>query len=110
MGENESTGVITADPTGGTLSGSVDVNLAASSAALANSFTGTIAPPDSTGRFAGALNGQVFEFSPFAVDYYIIDPSHGFFVETDLVNPNSSSGVVSFGYYAARTPVCATCF
>jgi len=75
---------------GGTLSGSLDVNLAASSAALANPFTGTIAPPDSTGRFAGAFNGQVFEFSPFAVDYYIIDPSHGFFVETDLVNPNSS--------------------
>ena len=56
------------------------------------------------------LQRAVFEFSPFAVDYYIIDPSHGFFVETDLVNPNSSSGVVSFGYYAARTPVCATCF
>jgi len=109
-GENEGTGVITADPTSGTLSGSLDANLAASSAALANPFTGTIAPPDSTGRFAGTFNGQVFEFSPFAVDYYIIDPSHGFFVETDLVNATAASGVVSFGYYAARTPVCATCF
>jgi hypothetical protein len=94
---------------GGTLSGSLDV-MAASSAALANPFSWTIAPPGSSGRFAGAFNGQVFGFSPFAVDYYIIDPSHGFFVKTDLANPNSSSGVVSFGYYAARTPVCATCF
>jgi hypothetical protein len=72
--------------------------------------TGLACPPDSTGRFAGTFNGQVCEFSPFAVDDYIVDPSHGFFVETDPVNPNSSSGVVSFGYYAARTPVCATCF
>ena len=34
---------------------------------------------------------------------------HGFFVETDLVNSTAPSAVVSFGYCAARTPVCTGC-
>jgi hypothetical protein len=41
------------------------------------------------------------------VNYYFIDPGHSFWIETDLVS--ASSGEVSFGYDAARTPVCATC-
>jgi len=43
------------------------------------------------------------------VNYYYIDPGHGFWVETDLVNPTSPSGQASLGYYAARTPVCDGC-
>ena len=44
-----------------------------------------------------------------ALDNYIIDPGHGFFVETDLVDPIAPSGAVSFGYYATRNPVCVGC-
>jgi hypothetical protein len=49
------------------------------------------------------------------VNYYFIDADHGFFVETDLLNsippttPPTASAQVSFGYYAARTPVCTGC-
>jgi hypothetical protein len=100
---------MTANSSSGTLSGSADINVGASSTSFDNLFTGTFAVPGSNGSFAGAFTGQAFEFSPFAADYYIVDPGHGFFVETDLVNPNSASGVVSFGYYAARTPVCVGC-
>ncbi len=107
--ENEGTGPMTANSSSGTLSGSADINVGASSTSFDNLFTGTFAVPGSNGSFAGAFTGQAFEFSPFAADYYIVDPGHGFFVETDLVNPNSASGVVSFGYYAARTPVCVGC-
>jgi len=107
--ENAGTGQMTANSAGGTLSGAVDINLASSSAAFDNLFMGTFVAPASNGRFAGTFNGQVFDVSPFTAEYYAVDPGHGFFVETDLVNPNAPSGVVSFGYYAARTLVCPTC-
>lgn len=99
--ENDGTGQMTADMTASTLSGIVDIN-SAFSATFDNLFNGTFNSPGSNGRFAGTLFA-----SGIAVEYYIIDPSHGFFVETDLVT--SSSGQVSFGYYAARTPVCDGC-
>jgi hypothetical protein len=38
------------------------------------------------------------------------DPTHGFFIETDLVTQGAQqNGQVSLGYYAARTPVCDGC-
>lgn len=107
--ENAGTGQMTANSAGGTLSGAVDINLASSSAAFDNLFTGTFVAPAPNGRFAGTFTGQVFDVSPFTAEFYAVDPGHGFFVETDLVNPSAASGVVSFGYYATRTPVCATC-
>jgi hypothetical protein len=50
-------------------------------------------------------------FSPqITVDYYFIDASHGFFIETDLLTPGAQqNGQVSLGYYAERTPVCSGC-
>jgi hypothetical protein len=107
-GENDGTGQMTADPSAGTVSGIVDTNSGFNST-FNNSISGTFGSPLSNGRVAGTLAGQIFEFSPFNVEYYIIDPSHGFFVETDLTDPNIPTGVVSFGYYAARTPVCDGC-
>ena len=107
--ENEGTGQMTAISSASTLSGFVDINVGSSNASFDNPFTGTIAAPGSNGRFAGTFTGQTFEFSPFAAEYYIVDPGHGFFVEIDAVNASSPSGVVSLGYYAARTPVCAGC-
>jgi len=106
--ENDGTGQMNADSTAGTLSGIADNN-SAFTTTFNNPISGTFAPPAANGLFAGTLSGTAFDFSPFAVDYYIVDPTQGFFVETDLVNPNAPSGVVSFGYYAARTPVCAGC-
>jgi hypothetical protein len=77
-------------------------------------FSGTFTAPAASGNgvFAGSLEngigGSAFPASPFNVDYYVIDQYHGFFVETDLVN-GPTTGQVSFGYYAGRTPVCAGC-
>jgi len=51
-------------------------------------------------------------FTPqIGVDFYTIDPGHGLFVETDLVNatPPEQQGQVSFGYYATRHPLCDGC-
>ena len=106
--ENDATGQMTAIPTGGTLSGIVDSN-SAFTATFDSPISGTFAAPLSNGLSVGTLSGTPFDFSPFAVDYYVVSPTQGFFVETDVVNPNDPSGVVSFGYYAARTPVCAGC-
>jgi len=80
-------------------------------------FTGSFSTPASNGLFPGTLVGtnnnavSSVAFSPqIAVDYYIIDPDHGFFVETDLVTQGAQqNGQVSLGYYAVRTPVCEGC-
>ena len=82
-------------------------------------FTGTLANYNSLGAgndglvFTVGNNNVANDFGNlFDVDYYFIDQDHGFWVETDLVtgiNGNPGSGQVSFGYYAARTPVCAGC-
>jgi hypothetical protein len=86
-----------------------------------NSFLGTFTSP-STAPFSGTLYANpnppqnvptnVFPLPPSApmtVNYYFIDPTHGFFIETDLVNPSPGSGQLSFGSYAARTPLCQGC-
>jgi hypothetical protein len=84
-----------------------------------NGFLGTFNSPTSNFPFPGTLyadpnatNQNVFPLAPappMAIDYYLIDPEHGFFIETDLVNSTVPSGQVSFGYYAARTPLCTGC-
>jgi hypothetical protein len=106
--ENDGTGVLTANSSTNALSGTVDANTAFNPTAN-NPITGTFGTPDSTGRFSGSFSSAIFDFSPFATEYYAIDSNHGFFVETDLVNSTAPSAVVSFGYYAARTPVCTGC-
>ncbi len=106
-GENDGTGQFTAVASAGTLSGALDMNTSFN-AQFGSSIAGTF-PPAAAGRFAGTLDSQVFYSTPFKVEYYAIDANHGFFVETDLVNPNSPTDVVSFGYYAARKPVCTGC-
>jgi len=106
--ENDGTGVITPNSSANTLSGTVDANSAFNPTSN-NPATGTFGSPDSKGRFSGTLASSIFDFSPFAMEYYAIDSNRGFFVETDLVNPTAPSGVVTFGYYAARTPVCPGC-
>jgi hypothetical protein len=105
--ESDGTAQITADSTAGTLTGLIDID-AGLNAQFGNSVAGTFAAPSSE-RFAGTLDSVVFDSTPFAVEYYMVDSNHGFFVETDAVDPNFPTGIVSFGYYAARTPICAGC-
>ena len=107
--ESDATGQITVDGTAQTLSGVVDTNQGSSSlpdTALTGSF-GTIS---NDGRFAGQLTNTFFPTpgntpNTIAVDFYLIDPGHGFFIETDSL----TSFVFSLGYFAARTPVCQGC-
>jgi len=105
--ESDGTAEITADSTAGTLSGLIDID-AGLNAQFASPVAGTFTSA-SGGRFKGTLDSVVFDSTPFAVEYYMVDSGHGFFVETDAVDPNFPAGIVSFGYYAARTPVCAGC-
>jgi hypothetical protein len=116
--ENDGTAQLNANSTTvpPSLSGLADINVSAS-ANQDQPFTGTFSAPTATGPFAGILIGtnnnvvSSVAFTPqIAVDYYFIDPSHGFFVETDLVTEGAQqNGQVSIGYYAARTPVCTGC-
>lgn len=120
--ENDSTAQMNANPTGTPqVSGLADANLAGG-ASQDNSFFGTFNNPTFSVPFSGTLyanpnppqgvNNNVFPLAPslsMAVNYYFIDPDHGFWVETDLVNGTPPSGQVSLGYYVARTPVCTGC-
>jgi len=79
----------------------VDINTGLSPS-LDQILSDTFGVPDPNGRFAGT-----FLNSTMAVDYFAIDADHGFFVETDLVDPGT--GQVALGYYARRVPVCDGC-
>ncbi len=116
-GENDGTAQLNADPTTtpASLSGAADVNFELG-ANLDQAFTGTFSAPTAPDPFAGTLAGtnnnvvsSVAFTPPMGVDYYFIDPGHGFFVETDLVSPSPGSGQVSFGFYGERSPVCPGC-
>jgi hypothetical protein len=73
-------------------------------------ITGSFITISSTGRSTGALTNTFFPTpasvpNTIAVAFYVVDPSHVFFLETDSL----LSGELSFGYFAARTPVCPSC-
>jgi hypothetical protein len=107
--ESDVPGQMTVDGTAQTLSGVVDTNQNSSSlpdTPLSGSF-GTIS---NDGRFTGQLTNTFFPTpgnapNTIAVDFYLIDSAHGFFVETDSL----TSFVFSLGYFAARAPVCQGC-
>jgi hypothetical protein len=122
-GENDGTGQMNSNPTAnpvalaGGVSGLADSTAGGSAGPYP--FSGNFATPQTSVPFAGnffdATSLQDFGVpftvgdnsdNDFAVDYYFIDPQHGFFVETDLlVPPSSPSGQISIGYYAAQCPV-----
>jgi hypothetical protein len=107
--ENDATAQVTVNGAAGTLSGVVDTSLPLSPQPN-TTLTGTFGPIPSSGRFPGGLTNTFFP-SPgstpktLAMDFYMIDSAHGFFFETDSL----LSGDLSFGYFAARLPVCPTC-
>jgi len=117
--ENDGTAELNANPNGTPqVSGLADANLGGG-ASQDNGFLGAFNSPGSNAPFLGTLYADpnaafnaVFPLPPsppMTVNYYYIDQGHGFWVETDLVDPTSPSGQVSLGYYAARTPVCDGC-
>lgn len=116
--ENDGTAQMNVTPsaTPPSLSGIADLNFEFG-ANLDQPFTGGFSTPAPNGLFPGTLVGtnnntvSSVVFSPqINVDYYIIDPGHGFFIETDLVTQGAQqNGQVSIGYYAARTPLCDGC-
>jgi hypothetical protein len=75
----------------------VDTNLSFSPQ-LNTTLTGTYGAIGSSGRFTGALTITFFPTpgttpGTLTVAFYLIDSSHGFFIETDSLY----SGVLSFG-------------
>ena len=102
-GENDSTGQITANSAAQTFSGVVDSNFGFSS--LPNTtFTGSFAATSMVNRFTGQVSTVLLSSpsGPLSVAYYLIDSGHAFFIETDSVG-------LTYGYLAARTPVCPSC-
>jgi len=107
--ENDATAQVTVDGSAGTLSGTVDTNLGFSPQPN-TSLTGTFGTIPATGRTTGTLTNTFFPSpgttpSTLAVAYYIVDADRGFFMETD----SSLSGLLTFGSFEARTPVCPNC-
>ena len=117
--ENDGAGPFNANPTAmpPSLSGITDINIGFG-ANQDQPFAGTFAAPSASGPFAGVLVGantalitSVAFVPQIAVNYYFVDPTQGFFIETDLVNGATPEqpGQVSIGYYEVRTPVCSSC-
>jgi len=61
---------------------------------------GATACPDPFGRYQNSTF-ELLSVGPNAVDYYLIDPTEGFIVETDVL----TSSQVAFGYFAQRCDV-----
>jgi len=117
--ENDGAGPFNANPTAmpPSLSGITDINIGFG-ANQDQPFAGTFATPSASGPFPGVLVGantalitSVAFVPQIAVNYYFVDPTQGFFIETDLVNGATPEqpGQVSIGYYEVRTPVCSSC-
>ena len=107
--ENDGTGPITVNGSASTLSGVVDTNLSFSPQPD-TALTGTYDAMDPAGRAPGTLTNTFFPTpgtvpSTLGVAFYLVDSSHGFFIETDSL----LTGELSFGTFATRTPVCPNC-
>jgi len=103
--EGDSTGQITVDGTANTLTGVLDGS--SFFTPVPNTpLSGTFNPVTSSGRSKGGLSNQLFPVDPISVEFYFIDSGHGFFIENDSY---AVTGTLTFGYFAARTPVCQGC-
>jgi hypothetical protein len=104
---NSATGQITVNGTLGSFTGVVDTDANFNSGPN-TPLTGTFGSIPSNGRVTGTLNNTFLPASNagnIAVAFYLVNPTYGFFIETD----SSSSFELSFGYFATRTPVCPSC-
>jgi hypothetical protein len=101
------TGQVTANATAGTFAGLIDTNVGFSPNPD-TALTGTFGAIADTGRFSGTLDNTFFTAAPdntIVVDFYAVSPDLIFFIETDLM----TTGLSTFGYFPARTPVCNGC-
>jgi hypothetical protein len=104
---NSATGQITVNGTLGSFTGVVDTDANFNSGPN-TPLTGTFGSIPSNGRVTGTLNNTFLPASNagnIAVAFYLVNPTYGFFIETD----SSSSFELSFAYFATRTPVCPSC-
>jgi len=107
--EIDGTGQTTVAGTSATLAGVIDTNLGFSPQPN-TPLTGTFGTIPSSGHFSGTLTNTFFPTpgntaNTLPVAFYLFDSNHGFFIETD----SQFTGELSFGYFAARTPVCPEC-
>jgi hypothetical protein len=100
-------GQILVNNAGGTFSGITDMNYAFSGQPDMP-LTGTFQTSTTNGRLTGTLSNQFFP-SDLSVAFYPIDSGHGYFIELDGGPNGTNPGNLSFGYFAARTPVCQGC-
>jgi hypothetical protein len=92
-----------------TFSGAVDLTIGFIPVLPPDSITGTIQNSAITGRLTGMLSDVNFPSNPLAMALYAIDSSNGFFVETDGGVNGANPGVLTFGYFSSRMPVCKGC-
>jgi hypothetical protein len=105
--ETDATGPVTVDGTAQTITGFVDTNFFFTP--VPNTvISGTFATTNFPGRLKGNLTNELFQVAPdggIAVNYYMYDSDHGFFVENDSLDTSQ----VTFGSFVRRTPVCPDC-
>jgi hypothetical protein len=91
-----------------TFSGTVDQTVAFSPQGP-NTLSATFQGSAVNGRLTGTISDVNFYNNPLSVAFYLIDSSHGFFVETDGGPNGANVGYLSFGYLTGRVPVCSGC-
>jgi hypothetical protein len=107
--ESDASAEIAVNGSAQTLSGTVDTNYLLSSQPDTN-LTGTFGTIPSNGRVPGTLTNTFFQAggntpNTIATAYYLIDSGNGFVVETD----SATTGLLLFGYFSQRTPLCQQC-
>ncbi len=107
--ENDSTAQITVNGSQGSLAGLLDSDVDFNGQ-LGSPLTGVFSPGSAAGSYSGSLTDPFFPTpgtvsNTIAVDFYLIDSTQGYFIETDSV----TSAVLTFGNFSTRTPVCQSC-
>jgi len=95
------------------LAGTVDANTSYVNPGP-DGVTGTFMPGSSPNVLRGSLTDSGGFLVPNTsgavnVDFYFIDPNHGFLIETDLNDPVLQGVSVAFGSFATRLPLCQGC-
>lgn len=106
--EVDSVGEIGVNGSARTLSGTLDMNNSFS-ATPNTTLTGGFQTTGVTGRLLGSWADQFLPIPNLSIAYYPIDSTRGWFVENDGGANGANPGNMTFGYYAARTPVCQGC-
>jgi hypothetical protein len=95
-------------PPADSFSGTVDPTVSFSPL-VPTPVTGTFQVSATSGRLTGTFPNLSATTTNLSVAFYLIDSTHGFFVETDGGASEANAGDLTFGYFAGRTPVCNGC-